>query len=384
VVHNRYRSEMPSGENRVVDDEIEMLRKAGVEVITYLRSSDEIPAMGVSDRLNLPVSPIINFRSARELRALIRAERPDVLHLHNPYPLISPWVVRVAKSEDLPVVQTVHNFRHICMNGLFFRDGRICRDCEGKALGWPGVRHSCYRDSRAQSAVMAATLSLHRSTWQQVDQFLPVSQFIADVMIASGVPGHRITVKPNGIPDPGPPPPIGPPAVLFLGRLSEEKGIDLLLEAWRRADLPKEWSLRVAGDGPLRSHVEMTTTKQPSVEYVGPIDASALRGFFAGGRVLAVPSIWYEGFPRVLAESFAHGRPALVSDVGGLPSAVSIGSGRVIHPSADSWSKALSEQPACDWEQASRIARTGFQERLVASAVVGQLRGVYQSVVASS
>lgn len=378
VVHNRYRSEMPSGENRVVDDEIEMLREAGVEVVPYLRSSDEIPEMSPLARAALPISPIYNFEASRELRGLIRSTKPDVMHLHNPYPLISPWAVRVAKAEGIPVVQTVHNFRHICMNGLFFRDGQICRECEGKPIGWPGVQHACYRGSRTQSAVMAATLAVHRGTWKLVDRFLPVSNFIADVLVANGIPADRITVKPNAVRDPGPPPPLGPPAVLFLGRLSEEKGIGMLLEAWGLAEMPEPWTLRVAGDGPLRGQVSSAAASS-SIEYLGPIGPDGLWDFFASGWILAVPSTCYEGFPRVIAEAFAHGRGVLVSDIGGLAPLVRTGAAEVVAPRVEAWAAHLKVLPARQTDR-GLAARGYFHDALEVSAVAAELRATYEGL----
>lgn len=379
VVHNRYRSEMPSGENRVVDDETEMLRAAGVEVVSYIRSSDEISEMSLLARATLPISPIYNFEASRELRGLIRSTKPDVMHLHNPFPLISPWAVRVAKAEGIPVVQTVHNFRHVCMNGLFFRDGQICRECEGKSIGWPGVRYGCYRGSKPQSAVMAATLAAHRGTWKLVDRFLPVSQFIADVLIANGVPAERITVKPNAIRDPGPPLPFGPPAVLFLGRLSEEKGIDMLLEAWAMADLPAPWTLRIAGDGPLRGRVSSVAAGSNSITYLGPLPPDGVPEFFASGWVLAVPSIWYEGLPRVIAEAFAHGRTVLVSDLGGLAPLVRTGAGEAVQPRTDAWAahlRALASRPRSQ----GTAPRDYFRTELEAGVVLANLREIYDAV----
>ncbi len=160
VAHNRYSSAQPSGENIIVDAEIAQLRAAGVEVLPFLRSSDEIGELPASQKLLLPLGPIYAGRAQRELTALIRGHRPDVLHLHNPYPLISPWIVRTAHAHGLPVVQTVHNYRQVCVNGVYFRDGHICQDCKGRALPLPAVRHACYRGSTAQSLVMATALTV--------------------------------------------------------------------------------------------------------------------------------------------------------------------------------------------------------------------------------
>src|SRR5215813_13245811 len=158
VAHNRYSSAQPSGENVMVDAEIAQLREIGVEVIPFLRSSDEIEDMSPGQRLKLPLSPIWARRTQHDLRALLATERPDVFHLHNLYPLLSPWVVRTAHAAGVPVVQTIHNYRHVCMAATFLRDGRVCRECVGRRWRQPGVRYSCYRGSRAQSVIMATAL----------------------------------------------------------------------------------------------------------------------------------------------------------------------------------------------------------------------------------
>src|SRR5437773_39112 len=224
IAHNRYSSAQPSGENTVVDAEIAQLRAAGVEVVPFLRSSDEIGALPAAQKALLPLSPIRAAPAQAALRELIRREKPDLLHLHNPYPLISPWIVRTAHAEGLPVVHTVHNYRQVCANGLYFRDGHICHDCRGRAVPLPAVQHACYRGSRAQSAVMATALTVHRSTWRSVDRYIALTDAIATHLRDFGIPAERIVVKPNAAPDPGPPPPLGD-GFLFLGRLSPEKGI---------------------------------------------------------------------------------------------------------------------------------------------------------------
>ncbi|TDC00657.1 glycosyl transferase family 1, partial [Micromonospora fluostatini] len=147
VAHNRYREAQPSGENTIVDVEIAQLRAAGVEVLPFIRSSDEIPGMSKGAKALLPISPIYAPKAQQDLSRLLTEHRPDVLHLHNPYPLLSPWVVRTAHKHGVPVVQTVHNYRQVCSSGLYFRDGRICQDCRGKVLGVPAITNKCYRGS---------------------------------------------------------------------------------------------------------------------------------------------------------------------------------------------------------------------------------------------
>ena len=249
VAHNRYRSAAPSGENRIVDTEIAQLRAAGVEVVPFLRESDDIPRLPAGQKALLPMSPLWNPAAQRALARLLRQHQPDVLHLHNPYPLLSPQVVRTAHRHGVPVVHTVHNYRQVCASGIYFRDGGVCQDCRGRWLGTPAIRNRCYRGSAAQSAIMAVTLAAHRPTWRSVDRYIALTTGIAEHLRGYEIPPERIVVKPNAIPDPGPPAPLGDGFLFASGRLAPEKGLGLLLDAWQRHPDGTLGTLRIAGDG---------------------------------------------------------------------------------------------------------------------------------------
>ncbi|MFI7072694.1 glycosyltransferase family 4 protein [Micromonospora sediminicola] len=318
VAHNRYREAQPSGENTIVDAEIAELTAAGVEVLPFLRSSDEIPSMSRSAKALLPISPIWAPKAQHDLDRLLTEHRPDVLHLHNPYPLLSPWVVRTAHRRGVPVVQTVHNYRQVCSSGLYFRDGVICQDCRGRALGVPAVVHRCYRNSRAQSALMATTLAVHRPTWKSVDRFIALTTAVADHLRDYGIPDERIVVKPNAVPDPGAPAPVGN-GFLFMGRLSPEKGLDLLLAAWRRHPVGTLGPLRIAGDGELRPLAEEAAAERPDVHYLGQLDRAGVRAALADSSVVLATSTWHDVLPTVIIEALAAGRPVLGTALGGIP-----------------------------------------------------------------
>jgi glycosyltransferase involved in cell wall biosynthesis len=381
VAHNRYRSAQPSGENRIVDTEIEALTAAGVEVVPFLRSSDDIPALPATGKALLPVSPLWNPGAARALATLIRAHRPDVLHLHNPYPLLSPWLIRTAHRHGLPVVHTVHNYRQVCASGIYYRDIGICHDCRGRRLGVPAVVHRCYRESRAQSAVMAVTLAAHRPTWRSVDRFVALSSAIATHLREYGVAPDRIVVKPNAVPDPGPPPPLGD-GFLFLGRLSPEKGVSLLLDAWRRHPEGQLGPLRIAGDGPLRSVAAGAAATRSDVEYLGPLDPDGVRAAMRDCAVVLATPVWHDVLPTVVIEALAAGRPVLGTALGGIPYLVGE-TGWVVEPDAAALSHAF---PLARAEAASRsaAARSRYLTTFHPDVVTSQLLDVYRTVTRRS
>jgi glycosyltransferase involved in cell wall biosynthesis len=382
VAHNRYRSAQPSGENTVVDQEIAELGAAGVEVLPFLRDSDDIPAMSKVGKALLPVSPLYNAGAQRELSALIAEHRPDVVHLHNPYPLLSPWVVRTAHRRGVPVVQTVHNYRQVCSPGLYFRDGRVCTDCRGRVLGVPGVVHRCYRGSRAQSAVMAVTLAAHRPTWRSVDRYIALTSAIADHLREYGIPDERIVVKPNSVPDPGPHAQAGD-GFLFLGRLTPEKGLGLLLAAWRRHPDGALGPLRIAGDGEERGLAETAAAERGDVSYLGPLDRAGVLAALRSAAVVVAPSTWHDVLPTVILEALANARPVLGTALGGIPYLVGAGS-----PDAAGWTVPAEEEALAAALPLARdgaaalapVARARYERLFRPEVVTRRLISVYESL----
>jgi glycosyltransferase involved in cell wall biosynthesis len=381
VAHNRYRQAQPSGENTVVDLEIAQLTAAGVEVLPFLRSSDEIPSMSPVSKALLPISPIYSPRAQHDLAELIREHHPDVVHLHNPYPLISPWVVRTAHRHGVPVVQTVHNYRQVCSSGVYYRDGHICHDCQGRFLGVPAVVHRCYRGSRAQSAVMATALAVHRPTWRSVDRYLALTSGIAEHLRAYGIPDDRIVVKPNSVPDPGPA--AGPgDGFLFLGRLSEEKGIDLLLRAWQRHPDGSLGRLTIAGDGELRPVVEQAAAARTDISYAGALSRDAVQQALRRAAVVVVPSTWEDVLPTVVIEALANGRPVLGTALGGIPYLVD-DAGWLVPADLSSLGHALPVARA-GAAALSPVARRRYETTFHPDVVTKQLLAVYQSTQRSA
>ena len=339
VAHNRYSSAQPSGENSVVDSDMAQLAEAGVEVVPFIKSSDDIGSLSLVGKAALPISPIYARGAQRELAALLDAERPDVLHLHNPYPFLSPAVIRTAHKRGVPVIQTVHNFRQVCISGLYFRDGHACHDCRGKAFGLPGVKHACYRGSRAQSAIMATSLAANRGTWRRLDRYIALTGNIADHLRDFGIGESQISIKPNSIPDPGEHDERGS-GFVFVGRLSAEKGVELLLDAWRRHGDGDLGTLTIIGDGPLKEPVAAAATERGDIDYLGPVPHDQVNRRVRAAAALLMTSVWDEVLPTVVIEALANARPVLATNMGGPPHMIG-DAGIVAEPTVDDLAAAL-------------------------------------------
>jgi glycosyltransferase involved in cell wall biosynthesis len=378
VAHNRYAAAAPSGENVIVDAEIAQLRAAGVTVVPFLRSSDEIGALPAAQKALLPLSPIYNGASRRALARLLHDEKPDLVHLHNPYPLLSPWVVRTAHKAGVPVLQTVHNYRQVCAPGLYFRDGHICHDCRGKAFPLPAIQHACYRGSRPQSAIMATTLTVHRGTWRSVDRYIALTDAIADHLRDYGIPAERISVRPNALPDPGEAPLPGD-GFLFAARLSAEKGLGLLLDAWRGHGDGELGTLRIAGDGPLRRLAEAAAAERGDVTYLGPLDRPDALAEVARTACVVTPSTWHDVLPTIVLEALASGRPVLGTNLGGIPYLVG-DAGWIVEPERDAIAAGLKLAHA-GAAGLRTIARRRYEQSFAPDVLVRRLTDIYAEVI---
>jgi glycosyltransferase involved in cell wall biosynthesis len=321
AVHNRY--QRPGGEDQVFVDETALLEARDHRVVRYEVHNDQVERV---NRLTLAKDTVWNTSAYRELRAMIRRERPDVVHFHNTLPLVSPAGYYAARAEGVPVIQTLHNYRLLCPVALFFRDGRVCEDCMGKAVPWPGVVHECYRGSRAASGVIATMLTVHRvlRTWtEMVDVYVALTEFARSKFIEGGLPAGKIVVKPNFVaPDPGRGQGGGGYA-LFVGRLAPEKGTGTMLAAWER--LGTRIPLKVVGDGPLRDRVVEAAARRSNMEWLGHRPVEEVHALMGKADMLVFPSEWYETFGRVAVEAFATGTPVIAADIGAVAELVEHG-----------------------------------------------------------
>jgi glycosyltransferase involved in cell wall biosynthesis len=321
LVHCRY--QIRGGEDESVEFERRLLMDADVEVDLYEDDNHRIEEIG---RLRAAIDTVWSRRSSLAIRERLRAKPYDVVHVHNFFPLISPAVHHAAKAEGCGVVQTLHNYRLLCPNGIFFRDGHVCEDCLGRRVAWPGIVHACYRGSRLGTAAIAAMLASHRllGTWHaKVDAFIALNEFGRRKFIEGGLPAERVVVKPNFVtPDPG----VGDGTggfALFVGRLTPEKGVATLLEAWRRLD--GRFPLKIVGDGPLIEQVAQAAAEVPGIEFLGRRPLAEFYDLAGRASFFVFPSTWYEGFPRVIMECFARGTPIVASAIGPIAEVVTDG-----------------------------------------------------------
>lgn len=381
VAHNRYRSDAPSGENKIVDAEIDLLRQVGVDVVPLIEESDRIAHQGATALAEAAMGPFYSPRGVRRFRSLLDEGRPDVVHVHNVFPLISPQIVNVATSRGVPVVHSVHNYRHSCINGLHFRDSRTCMDCLGSRFGVPGIVHACYRGSRLQSTAMSLGHGLHRPTWRKVSAVLALTPLMEDLLVTAGLPRDRITVRPNWVPDPGDPVRPGT-AALFVGRLDEAKGIDLLIESWRRSAARHQRMLNIAGDGPMRSMVERAAREETSIVYLGSLDAKGVSQAMARSGFVVLPSMSLEGYPLVMAESFAHGRPVLTVAGGAAASIIDESSGwTTTAPTPAALARALESLSDADIRVKASAARSRYERENSPTAGISSLMAVYEKAI---
>ncbi len=363
AVHNFYSSATPSGESRVFDAERHLLERNGQKVSGFVRHSDEILAQGTWGVLKGALATPWNPWSSSSIARAIDEFKPDVVHVHNTFPLISPSIFREIGKRAARVL-TLHNYRLVCPAAIPMRDGKVCTDCIDRRSVMPSLIHGCYRSSRIATAPMAASVALHRwlGTWRnEVDAFIALSDFQKQKMAEAGLPRHKIHVKPNFFPGS---PDVVPwtdrlESVVFAGRLSAEKGVRTLIDAWRQwgAEAPP---LRIVGDGPLRAELEKKASGLP-VTFLGQMSAEHAQKQIASARLLVLPSEWFEGFPMVVREAFAFGTPAAVSDLGPLPSIVADGMCGVVFPASQP--DALMESVRRVWYQPAEMERMGQNAR---------------------
>lgn len=319
TVHNTYRER--GGEDVNLEEETRLLDLHGHIVVHYGRNNAELKATGAKGALTA-VEAVWSPSSHAAMRKILKREKPDIAHFHNTFPLISPSAYYACADAGVPVVQTLHNYRLLCPSGFLLRHGQVCESCLGRVTPWPGVLHACYRGSRSATLATAAMLSVHRAlgTWRnKVGLYIALTEFARRKFIEGGLPGEHIVVKPNAFaPRPTRRTTCGDYA-LFVGRLSDEKGVQLLPTAWQ--GLQTHIPLRVVGDGPLLQPLGeaiLRCGQALRIALMGRRTSDEVAALMAGARFLIVPSIWYETFCRTVVEAYSCGLPVIASRIGAL------------------------------------------------------------------
>lgn len=387
IGHNYYK--ISGGEDAVVEAEYSLLKDSGQEVFLYRRSNVELDSSSLAGKFRhlrrLGWSP----RTYKDIKAIIKRFRPDVAHFHNIFYVITPAAYFACKDEGIPVVQSQHNFRLLCSNGLFYRQNKVCEDCLDKSL-WQGVYHGCYGNSRVLTAFIAGMLMDHwkKGTWEHmVDIYITASRFGRQKLIDAGINSNKVLVKPNFVyPDPG----IDKNErngryALYVGRLSAEKGIEVLCDAWKAVP---DFPLRIIGDGPLADALLERVRRLgiTNVEFLGYVDHVQYERNMREAAFLIVPSLSYENFPRVVAEAFAYGVPVVASRLGSLEEIIEDKGNGILFDAGDPSDLARKARwmiaQRAERQRMGSYARQAFEQKYSARQNYGQLMNIYKKVVA--
>lgn len=403
VLHNRYRPVAPSGENAVVDQESAALRAAGHDVHLVQRHSADIEGWSRARRATLPARMLWSRESQRLLADEVARFGPDVVHVHNTFPLLTPAVLQTCVQARVPVVATVHNYKLACANGELFRDGATCHEClpspssaGGMVAGLPGVRHGCYRSSRSASLAVVAATAVHARAWRElVSAYVFISAAQRNILAPLGLPPERCFVKHNFVAAPraADAPPAGshrvrPATVAFVGRLDAAKGAPQLMAAWDAFRVRRPQTglrLVVAGGGPLAGQVQDWARGRDDVDLVGLVSRAEASTVLAGARAAVVPSAWEETFGLVAVEAMAAGTPAIVAGHGALPELVTDGHDGAHFPPGDVAALAdlfadVEDAPA-RWAAMGRRARGTYLARFTQTDNVERLLDIYRYAI---
>ena len=381
LIHNQY--QQLGGEDSIVATEAELLESYGHQVYRYQVDNHQLKEM---NPVAITKATLWNSKIYQEIRRLIKKVKPQVAHFHNTFPLISPAAYYAAQAEGVPVVQTIHNFRLLCANALFFREGKVCEECLIKNNPLPGIVHSCYRNSRTASVAATLTVKLHSliGTWAKaIDTFIVYSHFAHKKLVQGGLPAEKIAFKTNFI---YPVPKIGDGSgnyALFVGRLAPEKGTKVMLKAWE--ELGHKIPLKIVGDGPLAPQVATVAKNISGVEWLGRKPLSEVYQLMRKASFLIIPSEWYETFGRVGIEALATGTPLLTSNIGALSELVEPNCNGLLFNPGDAndltnKAKLLIENPL-KLIQMRQAARQSFEAQYLASDNYQRLMEIYNCLI---
>lgn len=387
ICHNYYQQR--GGECEAVDRDISLLREAGHDVNTFTRHNDDLK--GASGVVKGLLKSGYSTSERDRLSDVLDGEKPEVAHVHNVFPLLTSSVYDVLAANDVPIVQTIHNFRLSCLNGLFHRDGLVCRDCIQHESGWPGVIHRCHPKGLQGSVAFwwCRRGLIRESVLEKVTTFVVTNSFAGEWLQEIGVDHVRIAERPNFSPrpSPSPVPPSHDKYIVYMGRLSPEKGLKTLLAA---AELLCESPVRIkiAGGGPMEDEVRrrLQNASLSNVELLGHVSGRDKEELLAGALTVLVPSECFEHFPLVVSESFSHGVPVVASNIGGLSRIVRNDHTGLLVPPGDPEGLAGAIQSLLDDPDSrtrlGRSARREYENSMTPSASLTRLEGIYQRAMA--
>ncbi len=403
LVHNAYK--IPGGEDTVVDNELRLLQRAGHHVFTYFRSNTELDSYSLPAKLLFPFRAVYSQKSYRDVSRLIKEHHIDLVHIHNTLSVISPSVCYAALDCRVPVVQTLHNFRLICPNALLLRDGHICTECLTNGLQ-ASVKHACYRGSKLQTLISALILRYHRhrGIYRKIS-YICLTEFNKEMILRlnqskkESIDPQSIYIKPNFCNRPALVIPYRERTqrFLYVSRMETAKGIDVLLDAWtlyerRLAECPglpiRELSL--CGSGPKEAEVlaRIRDGHLTHVHFLGQVPHDTILSLMADSLAVLLPTMWYEGFPMTIAESYACHTPVIGSDIGNTASLVTPGITGCLFPPGDHaalcdillhWNTAAQDSCA-DGAYLSEQAGIRYEECYTPERNLEQLLAIYRKV----
>lgn len=373
----------------VFENEISLLKNNGTDVIVYTRHNDDIQKYGFLTKSCLPIKNIWSRETYNGLKKIIKRERPDICHFHNIFYLISPSAYYACIDSGIPIVQTLHNFRFFCVNGLLMHDGEICEKCIGK-LPWRSVINGCYRDSIFYSAGIALMEGVHRSlkTWiSKIDAYIALTEFSKQKFVECGLPEHKIFVKPLFFVDQPQSWYASDAYAVFIGRLSPEKGIHVFLDTIKTLGVNNRFRFKIIGDGPLRVMLQnrINTENIENVEIVGRQSFDSCTDLLSKSLFLILPSVCYEGFPMAIGEAYACSKPVIASRLGAMTELVDdTKTGLLFEPGnpidlAAKIKWMVEDRDAC--VEMGKNARRVFEKKYTAEENYKTLMDIYNSVL---
>jgi len=381
MLHNRYLQR--GGEDVSFETDCRLLRDAGDVVDVYEEDNRRIAELGMA---RSAARTIWSRESYWRIRRRLRQAKYDCVHVQNFFPLISPAAYYAARAEGVAVVQTLRNYRLMCPKATLFRDGRVCEDCIGKSVPWPAILHACYRDRVSATVAVSAMIVTHRMlrTWRSaVHAYIALTEFGRAKFVEAGLPADRIEVRPNCVhPDPG----VGGHDggfALYVGRLSEEKGIRVLLDAWKGP--ARGIPLKIVGDGPLADLVAAAAGAAPEITWLGAQSHAETISLMKAASLLVFPSQWYETFGLVIAEAYATGLPVVATRLGSAAALVRDGETGYLFTPDDPTDlgmkvRELISRPDLRAAMGS-AARRAFEERYAADRCYESLIGIYRTAI---